>query len=126
MKIKMACSPCGATGYIREYNKYAIGPIKKNCIYCNGVGFILVENNIGKENQMITKDDIKANQFYVGSNSIFTRNNGKGWGHNNINAAIEHAKSLLRGKDETEEVFIVKIVKVVRKKQQPIEVITVK
>jgi hypothetical protein len=72
-------------------------------------------------NERISKvqDKFKRNKFYVGADSVFARN----WGHPTLEKAIEHASTLLNGRNE---VFIVKIVKVVRKKVAPIEVVDVK
>lgn len=72
-----------------------------------------------KEKKVFTKEQLEKNKFYIGSNSIFTR--GNGWGHSNIEAAIEHAQSMLSEKEGTDAVFIVQIVKVVKRK--PINVI---
>lgn len=72
----------------------------------------------------MTKNSTKkyeANKFYVGSNSVMN----KDWGHPTLNKAIEHAKELME-KQNSDEIFIVKIVKVVRRKETPIEVIDVK
>jgi hypothetical protein len=73
-------------------------------------------------NNMMNKDKkYEANKYYVGSNSIFARN----WGHPTENKAIQHAQKLLET-DGNDEIFIVKIVKVVRRKTAPVEVITIK
>lgn len=73
----------------------------------------------------MTNKQIQDNKFYIGSNSVFTRENNKGWGHKTIDGAIIHARSMiqLEGKDE---VFIVKIVKVVTREKAPVKVVDVK
>ena len=58
----------------------------------------------------------EANKFYVGSNSVFDRN----WGHGTENAAINHARKLLDEQNK-DEIFIVKIVKVVKRRVAPVE-----
>ena len=64
----------------------------------------------------ISASEIKNNKFYVGSRSAINR----GWGHGELDDAVNHATELL---DSTgEEQFIVKIVRLVRRKKQPVEV----
>jgi hypothetical protein len=68
----------------------------------------------------INPADVKANKFYVGSKSTLAR----AWGHPDLKAALEHGKEMVEvGGDDQ---FIVKIVKVVRRKPQPIVVEDVK
>lgn len=71
----------------------------------------------------ITNEHIKNNKYYVGANSVFIRD----WGHSTLNAASVHAAELLDS-DEREEVFIVKIVRVIRKKKikSPVEIYDVR
>lgn len=71
------------------------------------------------ENQVIKREQLEANKFYIGSNSIFSRGN-KGWGHPTEAEAVEHAQRMLSENKEASEVFIVEIIKVVRRK--PIDV----
>jgi len=68
----------------------------------------------------VKQDQYKRNKFYIGSDSIFGRN----WGRRTLPEAIKHAQELMEEQDK-EEVFIVKIVKVVRRKRAPIEVVDV-
>lgn len=68
------------------------------------------------------------NRFYIGSDSVF---NGRNWGHKTLPEAIAHAEKLITGRDPygndaKEEVFIVQIVRVVRKKKIPIEIEVIK
>lgn len=64
---------------------------------------------------VVTKESVKRNKFYVGSKRALIDN----WGHDTIAKAIEHGKGLLEENDG-EEQFIVKIVRVVRRKPQPV------
>lgn len=85
----------------------------------------------GRRRAPITKDDIKGNRFYIGSRGVFNRARGPasspgagqkiGWGHATLVEAIDHAKKVLEANDD-EEQFIVKIVRVVRRKPTPIVV----
>ena len=84
------------------------------------------EEPVAKKDK-ITKDAIKANKFYVGSSSVFDERHdaASGWGHASLPAATEHATRLLEQSDgETQ--FIVKIVRVVRRKKPPVVVENVK
>ena len=63
----------------------------------------------------------EANKYYVGSNSIFSR----GWGHPTETKAIQHAKELLDEQNQ-DEIFIVKIVKVVKRRVAPVEIVNIK
>lgn len=67
----------------------------------------------------IKKQQLEDNKFYIGSNSIFSRG-GKGWGHPTEAEAVEHAQRMLSENEGASEVFIVEIIKVVRRK--PIDV----
>lgn len=67
------------------------------------------------------KKTLKANRFYVGSPQTLR---GAGWGKPTLAEAVEHAKQLLESTGE--EQFVVQIVRVVRKKEQPVVVETVK
>ena len=74
-------------------------------------------------NKIMNKDKkYEANKYYVGSNSVF---NGRNWGHPTENLAIKHAQKLMEDNDQ-DEIFIVKIVKVIRRKVAPVEIITIK
>lgn len=70
------------------------------------------------------KADIDNNKYYIGSNSVFNRGTS-GWGHRTLEGAITHAQSMIQLENK-DEVFIVKIVKVVKRKAAPIEVIDVR
>ena len=65
---------------------------------------------------VLNKKKLEDNKFYIGSTSIFN----KGWGHPTEVEAVEHAQRMLSEQPETGEVFIVEIIKVVRRK--PIDV----
>ncbi len=65
---------------------------------------------------VLNKKKLEDNKFYIGSTSIFN----KGWGHPTEAEAVEHAQRMLSEQPETGEVFIVEIIKVVRRK--PVEV----
>lgn len=78
-----------------------------------------------KRIKQIMKNSTKKyerNKFYVGSDSVF---NGRDWGHPTLNAAVKHGEELLTDNDK-DEVFIVKIVRVIRRKKAPVEVIEIK
>jgi hypothetical protein len=110
-----------------------------DCEYCNGTGKVhdsirhefefSIEKNIQvsinefteRMIKMANADKYNRNKFYIGSNSVFDRN----WGHRTLNEAINHAKVIMDN-DNKDEIFIVKIVKVVRRKSAPIEVVDVK
>ena len=84
------------------------------------VGMLFEQFGDEMENDM---DKYKRNKFYVGSETVFGRN----WGHTTLNAAVEHARSIM-DRDNRDETFVVQIVRVIRKKpvKTPIEIITVK
>jgi hypothetical protein len=73
---------------------------------------------ITKEKVVYTKEQIEQNKFYIGSNTIFQKSGG--WGHPNVEDAVRHAQQMLQMDESKTEVFIVEIVRVVRRK--PIEV----
>lgn len=60
--------------------------------------------------------EIKRNKFYVGSKSALKNN----WGHDTLEAAVDHATKLI-DQHESDQ-FIVKIVRLVRRKKAPVEV----
>lgn len=70
--------------------------------------------------KMVKENRYKNNRFYVGSDSVFDR----GWGKKTLNEAIKQAQEVMENQGR-DEVFIVKIIKVVRRKQAPIEVLDV-
>ena len=74
-----------------------------------------------KEINKVSTKKYEANKYYIGSNSIF----GRDWGHPTLTGATVHATKLMEA-DGLEETFIVKIVRVVRKKVAPVEVIEIK
>lgn len=77
----------------------------------------------GKEEQMkVTKEQVKKNRFYVGSPDALRR----GWGHESLQAATDHAADMIDKGQQGEEQFIVKIVRVVRKKKTPVTIEDVK
>jgi hypothetical protein len=110
------CSDCNGRGNIDIVDCDNMDIINITCKTCNGTGRIQ-ENNI-----MINSKDIANNRFYVGSNSVLERK----WGHRTLEGAIVHAKGMIQLEGRHEEVFIVKIIKVVRRKTAPVEVIDVK
>lgn len=59
---------------------------------------------------------IRDNKYYVGSRQALR----KSWGHGELDDAIKHATELLEKTGD--EQFVVKIVRVVRRKKQPVEV----
>lgn len=69
---------------------------------------------------MYDSKTLKANRFYVGSDKALRT----GWGKPTLAAAVEHAKQLLE--DTGEDQFVVQIVRVVKKKVQPVVVEAVK
>jgi len=62
-------------------------------------------------------DKIKRNKFYVGAEGALDRN----WGHPTLPKAINHAEQLMdeQGRDE---MFVVQIIRVVRRRKAPVEV----
>jgi hypothetical protein len=61
---------------------------------------------------------ILDNEFYVGAHSALDRS----WGHRTLDAAIKHAERLLDEQDK-DFAFVVQIVRVVRRKRVPVEVV---
>jgi len=73
--------------------------------------------------QMITKQSLTRNKFYIGSDSVLdVKFRGQGlnartsWGHEELADAIAHAHKMLQEDQEKEAVFIVEIIRVVRRK----------
>ena len=64
----------------------------------------------------IKASDIMSNQFYVGHPRVFQDN----WGHENIDAAVEHATRLTQ--ETSQDHFVVQIVRLVRRKVAPVQV----
>lgn len=83
---------------------------------CTPIGITTRETNV------FDKEKIKANRFYVGSRSTLERN----WGHAKLEGAVGHATKMIEEERLEEEYFIVKIIKVVRRKKQPVVVEDVK
>lgn len=71
-----------------------------------------------KESKVFNREQLEANKFYVGSNSIFTRK----WGHATEAEAVEHAQRMLSEDQSKSEVFIVEIIKVVRRKPVDVDI----
>lgn len=63
------------------------------------------------------RERFKLNKFYVGAESALTRN----WGWSTLDRAMQHGKEIMDSEDR-EEVFIVQIVRVLRRRKSPIEV----
>ena len=82
----------------------------------------VMETYTRKLKEMNEKDKYNRNKFYVGSNSVFSRN----WGHRTLNEAVKHASTILDKSGADTEIFVVKIVKIVKHKKQPVEVVDVK
>ncbi len=66
-------------------------------------------------------------RFYVGANKVFDTKEfgemcGKSWAKSTLEEAINHAKKILEDKPEQEYAFVVQIIRVVRRKQQPLVV----
>lgn len=79
------------------------------------------QGNPMKERKVkITKEMIANNRFYIGSDQVFNKPSG-GWGHPTIEEAQAQAQEMLRTREDLEQVFIVEIKSVVRRK--PIEVV---
>lgn len=81
----------------------------------------------GEEPMEITKERLKKNKFYVGSIKALRDN----WGHATLADATKHATEMIQnrpnfGPETDEPKFIVKIVRVVRKKAAPVVVEDVK
>lgn len=62
-------------------------------------------------------DKITRNKFYVGAESALDRN----WGHPTLPKAIAHAEELMNEQDR-DEMFVVQIIRVVRRRKMPVEV----
>ena len=62
-----------------------------------------------------TKEEIKDNRFYVGSQRVFRQN----WGHSTVEEAIQHGRELMDEQGE-DEAFIVQIIRVLRRKPTPV------
>lgn len=60
---------------------------------------------------------IQRNKFYVGADSALERN----WGHPTLAKAVAHAEEVMDEQDR-DAVFIVQIIRVVRRKRSPVEV----
>jgi hypothetical protein len=103
--------------------------------YYDDEGFVLtpeqfnyIHNRVikNKEKKMINKKDM--NKFYVGAThiaqAIANGHNGE-WTHKTVDEAIAHGKQTLI-KENRDCVVIVKIVKIIRKREQPIIVEDVK
>ena len=65
---------------------------------------------------VITKDQATNNKFYISSPSVFINN----WGHPTLEEAIKHAQDMLQKRKDINDVAIVEVVRIVRRK--PIEV----
>jgi len=74
-----------------------------------------------KEINKVNNKKYEVNKFYIGSNSVFDRQ----WGHPTLTKAVDHARGLMEAQSK-DEIFIVKIVRVVRRKTAPVEVIEIK
>lgn len=81
------------------------------------------------DDKPFTNRDIEQNKFYVGTNRVLANK----WGHPTLEKAIAHAKRVINGEDnghggphQEEVVFVVKIVKVVRRAPAPVTVKDVK
>lgn len=68
----------------------------------------------------ITDQMVEGNLYYVGSNTIFSRKNGEGWGDASLDKVTEKARSIAESSGD--DVFIVKIVRVIRHPRSPLEV----
>lgn len=70
----------------------------------------------------LTKEQVKNNRFYVGSKKAIA----DAWGHKTLAEATTHAGALIDEKTNDDELFIVKIVRVVRRRKTPVTVEDVK
>lgn len=111
--------------------------IQRNRAYAKTVGRRLADMGFGpiKEDNVdgdkkLDRKLLQANKFYVGSRTALglpARVRGvfidrsQPWGHKDLKGAVDHAEKLLES-SEGEEQFIVKIVKIVRRKPQPVVV----
>jgi len=64
------------------------------------------------------------NRFYVASDRIVEGGVNPQWRKPTLEAAVRHAQELMDS-DDTDEKYIVQIVRVIRRKKAPIEVIKV-
>lgn len=65
---------------------------------------------------LITKDQATNNKFYISSPTVFINN----WGHPTLEETIKHAQDMLQKRKDINDIAIVEIVRIVRRK--PIEV----
>lgn len=65
----------------------------------------------------MAKDKIQRNKFYVGAHSVLNWN----WGHPTLPQALKHAEKLM-DENGSEEVFVVQIIRVVRRRKATVEV----
>jgi hypothetical protein len=63
-------------------------------------------------------DKSKLKKFYVGKPEVVEGTNYNSWGRQTLPEAIEHAKKLVQ--ESGKPAYIVKVIKVVRKKEQPL------
>ena len=93
-------------------------PITHNATHACAGGEPLWEGQSGSNghNEM----EIPMKKFYVGSKSTIV--NGD-WTHQTVDGAINHAKRLLQESDE--EQYVVKVIRIVKRRSLPIVVDTV-
>lgn len=70
-------------------------------------------------------------KFYVGANKVFNTHDygpltGETWAKKTEAEAIEHAKQILEEKPDQDFAFVVKVIKVIRRKRVPLVVETIK
>lgn len=65
---------------------------------------------------LLTKEAVECNKFYISSPTVFINN----WGHPTLDETIKHAQDMLQKRKDVNEIAIVEIVRIVRRK--PIEV----
>lgn len=99
--------------------------MKLTCMYCGGVYYtqsVYQHHLVDKHGIKITF--MEANQvkkFYVGSDSPQT----SGWGKDSVEEAIEHGKKILEDDPKKNKVYIVQVIKIVKRPRPEMIVVDV-
>lgn len=80
------------------------------------------------EKKRINMNTKAMKKFYVGTNKVFIPGaySEKTWAKNTLGEAIAHARQILDEKPDQEFAFVVKVVAVIKRKNQPIIVEMIK
>lgn len=77
-----------------------------------------------KKEPKMTKS-LPKNRFYVASGNVIDGNSNAQWKKATLNEATEHGKNLMERQD-LDEVYIVKVVRVIRRAPAPVQVFDLK